>query len=106
MKSRNPPPPRVPPRAPAPPPLSRPDRGIGGAAPAGDEVAQARLVPDVLAREHLPGAPSGEGARGVKFAGLLDAEQEPPDVGVLAKEVWVDERGSLRVGAGQPHPAA
>src|SRR5215213_6745378 len=41
--------------------------------PPGDEVAQARLVLDVLAREHLGRTPLGEGARGVDLARLFYA---------------------------------
>src|SRR5215211_8951326 len=72
----------------------------------GDEVAQASLVPDVLACEHLGRVPLGEGARGVELARLLDAEEEALDVGVLAEVVRVDQRCRLRVGAREPDPSA
>jgi len=69
----------------------------------GDEVAQAFLVLDLLAREDLGRTPLGEGARRVQFAGLLDAEKEPLDIRVLAEVVGMCPRWSAR--ASQPPPA-
>src|SRR5215217_588685 len=100
------------------PELGVDDRLVVGADPAGayrmivrprspgDEVAQFRLVLDVLASEHLAGAPLGEGARGVQFASLLDAEQEPLHIRVLAEVVRVYQRCGHRVGAREPDPSA